>query len=323
MAQPSPGRARRIVFGTGQRGGHRLIPEILEVGWGKFEVAEAHHLAPHYHDNAFELCIVVSGEVEWETLGETHLLRAGSLFITQVGELHWGRDSAMQPCTLYWLILDAGMADDEWLCLPPAEAHRIRLGLRSAPHRLSLSTDRCERMFATLIDEHQRQSSEKREETSSRTSARSALLLLLTEVVRAAEKTAVADDDQLIPTAVQNAMELVRSDHLGIRTSEIAAACGLKVNELNRLFLSHTGLSFKQYALRDRVRTARRGLTETPKRVTDIANELGFSSSQHFATVFRRMTGTTPSRYREMTARSANSIFGSYPRSASKPETSS
>ncbi|QPK43583.1 helix-turn-helix transcriptional regulator [Streptomyces gardneri] len=43
---------------------------------------------------------------------------------------------------------------------------------------------------------------------------------------------------------------------------------------------------------------ARLLLAETDLAITVIAMDLGYSSSQHFATAFRRETDTTPSRYR-------------------------
>ena len=50
--------------------------------------------------------------------------------------------------------------------------------------------------------------------------------------------------------------------------------------------------------IRLRIERARLLLAETDMPITMIAADLGYSSSQHFATSFRRDTGTTPSRYR-------------------------
>jgi AraC-like DNA-binding protein len=47
------------------------------------------------------------------------------------------------------------------------------------------------------------------------------------------------------------------------------------------------------------VEEAHRRLADTNEDITNIAHNLGFSSSQYFATVFRRETGMTPGEYRE------------------------
>src|SRR5689334_22776586 len=93
-------KSQRIVFGTGVRGGHLLLPEVLETGWGRFEVADTGHLSPHSHSGAFEICFILSGEVEWRTTDSLDVLREGDAYITQPGEVHWGRDAVMHPCTL-------------------------------------------------------------------------------------------------------------------------------------------------------------------------------------------------------------------------------
>jgi AraC family transcriptional regulator len=43
---------------------------------------------------------------------------------------------------------------------------------------------------------------------------------------------------------------------------------------------------------------ARRLLRETKKSVVDIALEVGYANSSHFAQLFRRETGLSPSDYR-------------------------
>ena len=48
-----------------------------------------------------------------------------------------------------------------------------------------------------------------------------------------------------------------------------------------------------------RIRKAMDILSKDPSaRITDLATDLGFASSQHFAARFRRETGKTPSEYR-------------------------
>jgi AraC family transcriptional regulator len=46
------------------------------------------------------------------------------------------------------------------------------------------------------------------------------------------------------------------------------------------------------------MKEARRRLRETKQSVVAVALDLGFSSPSHFAQVFRRETGLTPSDYR-------------------------
>ncbi|MBN1942774.1 MAG: helix-turn-helix transcriptional regulator [Phycisphaerae bacterium] len=72
-----------------------------------------------------------------------------------------------------------------------------------------------------------------------------------------------------------------------------------RVDSLPRHFVEAFGLSPKQYQLKARINEASRLLRETRLGVTAIAMELGYCSSQHFATQFLAQTGQTPSDYRK------------------------
>lgn len=82
---------------------------------------------------------------------------------------------------------------------------------------------------------------------------------------------------------------------------EVLASLPLSYRQLSRYFVEAFGLSPKQYQLRARVNEARRLLRETRLGVTAVAMELGYCSSQHFATQFLAQTGLTPSEFREKT----------------------
>ena len=52
--------------------------------------------------------------------------------------------------------------------------------------------------------------------------------------------------------------------------------------------------------MRERIKAAKQQLHEPHANVEDIAARLDFSDQSHFATVFRRFTGVTPSQYNAM-----------------------
>jgi len=78
----------------------------------------------------------------------------------------------------------------------------------------------------------------------------------------------------------------------------LAAKAGLSKFHFHRLFTQATGASPAKYQMNARMKEARRRLRETKGSVIAIALDVGFSSASHFAQVFRRETGMTPSAYR-------------------------
>ena len=67
---------------------------------------------------------------------------------------------------------------------------------------------------------------------------------------------------------------------------------------LSRSFRAKNGITLKRFLLQEKIKQAQIMLADRQMRITDIAYELGFSSSQHFATCFRNFTKLTPSAWR-------------------------
>ena len=80
---------------------------------------------------------------------------------------------------------------------------------------------------------------------------------------------------------------------------EALAALGRSYRQLSRYFNEHTGTTIKRYQIAERIHEAKRLLRTTGLTVTDVAHELHYASSQKFATQFKRVTGVSPSEYRE------------------------
>ena len=81
--------------------------------------------------------------------------------------------------------------------------------------------------------------------------------------------------------------------------ADVAAAVGLSDVRLQARFRRELGSPIGEYRSRARIYRAKALLRETSAPVTGIAHALGFSTSQYFATVFRRYVGVAPSEYRD------------------------
>jgi AraC-like DNA-binding protein len=87
--------------------------------------------------------------------------------------------------------------------------------------------------------------------------------------------------------------------HQEVRAKDLVEMSRLSTSRFFREFKAVTGVTPKDYLLRLRVEEAARLLRKDPTRpVISIAHDLGFSSSQYFATVFRRYLGISPQEHR-------------------------
>ncbi|MCZ7646412.1 MAG: AraC family transcriptional regulator [Planctomycetota bacterium] len=111
---------------------------------------------------------------------------------------------------------------------------------------------------------------------------------------------AAADPSRAWAESVRQALDA--TVYTGQHPREVLAGMSLSYRQLARHFKKARKISPKCYQMQARVEEARRLLRFTRRSVTEIAYELGFSSSQHFATQFRSVTGMPPQAYRRRLA---------------------
>jgi AraC family transcriptional regulator len=90
-------------------------------------------------------------------------------------------------------------------------------------------------------------------------------------------------------------------DNLGepVTLAALSNEAGLSRFYLLRLFKRAYGETPLKRLMRMRIEEAKRRLIKGTQSITEIALDCGFENPGHFATVFRRLEGVTPSAYRQ------------------------
>lgn len=81
--------------------------------------------------------------------------------------------------------------------------------------------------------------------------------------------------------------------------AQVAKSVNTSVFYFCKLFKKATGVNFTEYVSRSRVEKAKNLLLNPNLRVSEIAYEVGFQSLTHFNRVFKKITGESPTHYRE------------------------
>jgi transcriptional regulator GlxA family with amidase domain len=81
--------------------------------------------------------------------------------------------------------------------------------------------------------------------------------------------------------------------------AELSRAAGFTAMHFARLFRASTGLSPHNYVLRRRIEVAQAALLHTDHGMLDVALMVGFRTQAHFSTVFKKLTGMPPQRWRQ------------------------
>lgn len=83
-----------------------------------------------------------------------------------------------------------------------------------------------------------------------------------------------------------------------LKLADLARAMQTDASTFARWFRKSYGMPPHQFILRERIARAKVMLRTSNNSLTDIAIQCGFNSHSHFATVFKRLVGTQPAKYR-------------------------
>ena len=83
-----------------------------------------------------------------------------------------------------------------------------------------------------------------------------------------------------------------------ISLSQLATIVGMSPHYFSELFKQSTGCTPHSYVLVQRIERAKQRLRDPQCSVVEAGLDSGFENPSHFARVFRRLVGTTPSRFR-------------------------
>lgn len=102
--------------------------------------------------------------------------------------------------------------------------------------------------------------------------------------------------EDVIANAKQYLAEHFRED---IDRDDVAAVCFISPNYLSKKFRDETGMNLREYINQLRINEAKRLLLSTNMTISEVAGELGYDNSSYFSTVFKKICGVSPVKWRE------------------------
>lgn len=246
----------------------------------------------HRHWRCMEVTLCERGSVKFDCGGKTYSLVPGAVFVSQPEDVHRLR---MNPrgARLCWLFFRLPKRGETVLGLSADETAFLVSRLRGLPNKSFAVSDDVRRAFLDLFAAYDLRGGA----AAGRTLLlRIALLRLLTALVASG-----GDADGRTPERVFAALidRIRRHPEKDYGVARLVAETMLSPNTILSRFRTLTGLPPQAFVMKCRIRRAMDLLSKGSVRITDLAAELGFSSSQHFATRFRQETGLTPKAWRE------------------------
>ncbi|MCK4565506.1 MAG: AraC family transcriptional regulator [Verrucomicrobia bacterium] len=257
---------------------------------------------PWHRNEGIELTFLETGSMPFSIGDKSWELDPGSLTITRPWQPHKVGLPNIGIGRLHWVIIDVGVRQPhqewkwpEWFVMMPDDLRELTACLRENEQPVWQSSSEIQECFKQIGKTIQT-----RKNCESRLAVYiNELFLHLLEMFR----------DQQVPrtkslTDAQRSATLFLASLEGSLVEEwtldsMAECCGLGVTRFVHYCRQITNQTPMQYLNHLRLIAATEMLASAPeKSITDIAFGCGFSSSQYFATAFRKQHGCTPRQYR-------------------------
>lgn len=264
------------------------IPSVPD--FGRYNYSRAKQgLESHRHRGAMEICYLVRGRQTYYVGGRRFCLRGGDVFLTLPDEMHSTGGEPEEKGLLYWMALKhpdkthgalAGLDRRDSRCLWKelnSDGKRHFPGSPNLKHHLDAITELFHAPHKPLkaaIMTHKIQA-------------------FLFDLLDARNRSEDAEGNHIFEAVIRHIKSHLDQPE-ALKVEDLAGLAGLSVSRFKGRFKEELGIPPAEYALRLRVEEAARRLRRSGVSVTDVAMQMGFSSSQYFASVYRRFTNTTP-----------------------------
>lgn len=282
----------------------KVLPGINTIGYW-----DAHHAQEwglDFHRNeGIEITFLETGSMPFSVEEDDFMLTSDDFTITRPWQLHKVGNPNVGAGKLHWLILDVGVRRPHqewkwpsWILLNRNDREELSKMLRQNEQpvwKVNADMKRCFVKIAQLI---------RGDKTATNESwvgiYINELLMHMLSLFRQGTFHFNESLTKSIRTAELFIRDLQKNYHEPWTLDSMAAHCDLGITRFVHYIKQLTNSSPMQYLNHLRVEAAAEQLVSHPKRtVTQIGYDCGFSSSQYFATVFRKQFGCSPASYRE------------------------
>ena len=274
------------------------LPQVCSVGGWDATQPQDWGLSEHCNEG-IKIGYVARGTLTVTMDGQKQTLSEGQMYVVRPWQLHSMGDPHVLASQVIWLLLDVGVRRPhetwqwpDWMAWPERDRRRLTELLSKNEQLSHVASREVARSFLD-IDRIVAAHDIERDETR----LRLALSMMLLQLKQMLETQAPVLDAAL--TSSKRTVEiflrrLPRALDADWTLENMALECGLSRTQFAQHCLALTNMTPVRYLQMIRLDAARSMLEEGQHSVTQTAFDCGFSSSQYFATCYKRRFGFTP-----------------------------
>jgi len=269
----------------------RALKFVNVVVLGHYSYKEAKKkLDMHQHDEMIEICFLESGSQYYKVGSENYFLKGGDILITHPNVIHGTSSYPEEKGSLFWLIIKAPKIPFKLLNLSTKESKLLidrilnveRIHFKGSVEMKKLLTD----IFYWF---------NKKSDPLSKVEITNHLLRFLLQVIQCSENI----DKNYISNDIEYCKKYIEENVFQkIYISDLAARINLSESRFKHKFKEELGTPPNEYVLKVKIEKAKNLLSSKEVSISDIAYDLGFSSSSYFSTVFKKFQGISPTEFK-------------------------
>ena len=129
------------------------------------------------------------------------------------------------------------------------------------------------------------------------------LLAIFAQHLSMVSNQVVVQQENAEPPVIARAKQFIHEHQTeDLSLGQVAKAVNMSTFYFCKMFKKITSINFTDYLSRVRIEKAKNLLLNPNLRISEIAYEVGFQSLTHFNRVFKKITGQSPTQYREQLA---------------------
>lgn len=106
--------------------------------------------------------------------------------------------------------------------------------------------------------------------------------------------------NQRTVSAIRKIRQYVKENYVTATLSEASTRCGLSYSYFSRIFNEYMNMGFSDYVNLVRVNNSLKLLSSTDMSITDIALNVGFSTTSYYIQVFKKLKNMSPGEFRKL-----------------------
>ncbi len=270
---------------------------INDFGFEEYKDIRQKPLRLHYNEG-IEICYVTKGRYNWIVGDKSYLLFPGDGFVTCPWQKHGSPKEVVDLGEIYWIVIKPSKFSEngrfdlgDWSRLKRAENQLLFNVLSKNTNHAIKKAQLLETLFIEMHNELTHKDFGYYQRVCNLVEE---LLIGTVRLIQNRENQMVKNQQWFLN------FETLMKDSISKKWTldEMAKESKIGITTFTRLVKEHSGYTPANYLIFLRLEKAKEMLTKTAHKLTYIALECGFYSSQHFSSTFSKWVGITPYIYR-------------------------